>query len=163
MLILFRSEIMHLYCCCIIFTCYAMVIMIYMCKQLKIWRKSILLGTISANDGGPQVPRQKQTHYGKSKFITARANSSRQEQIVHGKSKLPTARANSWRQEQIFTHGKSKFITAKNKNKKTGQRFGQRFLIFASNSCKKYMMGALNYLWIDSIYFPTFINCNFLS
>jgi hypothetical protein len=25
------------------------------------------------------------------------------------------------------------------------------------------MMGALNYLWIDSIYFPTFINCNFLS
>jgi hypothetical protein len=96
--------------------------------------------------GGPQVPRQKQIHHGKSKFITARANSSRQEQIIHGKSKLPTARANSSRQEQIFTHGKSKFITAKNKNKKTGQRFGQRFLIFASNSCKKYMMGALNYL-----------------
>jgi hypothetical protein len=50
--------------------------------------------------------------HGKSKFITARANSSRQEQIRHGKSKLPTARANYPRQEQI-THGKSKFITAK--------------------------------------------------
>jgi hypothetical protein len=49
--------------------------------------------------------------HGKNKFITARANSSRQEQIIHGKSKLLTARANSSRQ---------------NKNKKTGQRFGQR-------------------------------------
>jgi hypothetical protein len=58
------------------------------------------------------VPRQEQIHHGKSKFITARANSSRQEQIHHGKSKLLTARTNYSRQ---------------NKNQITGQRFGQRF------------------------------------
>jgi hypothetical protein len=49
--------------------------------------------------------------HGKSKFITAKANSSRQKQITHGKSKLLTARANYTRQ---------------NKNQITGQRFGQR-------------------------------------
>jgi hypothetical protein len=57
--------------------------------------------------GGPYVPRQEQIHHGKSKFITAKANSSRQKQIHHGKSKLLTARANYSRQEQI-THGKTK-------------------------------------------------------
>ena len=47
--------------------------------------------------------------HGKSKFITAKANSSRQEQIRHGKSKLSTARANCPGQEQIH-HGKSKYL-----------------------------------------------------
>jgi hypothetical protein len=49
---------------------------------------------------------------GKSKFITAKANSSRQEQIHHSKRKLSTARANWPWQEQI-THGKSKLPTAR--------------------------------------------------
>jgi hypothetical protein len=53
--------------------------------------------------------------HGKSKFITAKANSSRQKQIHHGKSKFITARANYSRQEQI-THGKSKLLTAKQKS-----------------------------------------------
>jgi hypothetical protein len=47
--------------------------------------------------------------HGKSKLITAKANSSRQEQIRHGKSKLSTARANCPRQEQIHD-GKSKYL-----------------------------------------------------
>jgi recombination DNA repair RAD52 pathway protein len=50
--------------------------------------------------------------YGKSKFITARANSARKEQIHHGKSKFNTARANSSRQEKIH-HGKSKLPTTR--------------------------------------------------
>jgi hypothetical protein len=52
------------------------------------------------------VPRQEQIHHGKSKFITAKANSSRQKQIHHGKSKLVTAKQNHI----------------------TGQRFCQRLL-----------------------------------
>jgi hypothetical protein len=87
------------------------------------------------------VPRQEQIHHGKSKFITAKANSSRQKQIHH-------ARANSSRQEQI-THGKSKLVTARanysrqNKNQITGQRFGQRLLhlpLYNFMLCKHYSL-----------------------
>jgi hypothetical protein len=70
------------------------------------------------------VPRQKQIHHGKSKFITARANSSRQEQIHHGKSKLPTARANYSRQ---------------NKNQITGQRL-RHFSLYNFMLCKHYSL-----------------------
>jgi hypothetical protein len=38
------------------------------------------------------MPRQKQIHHGKSKFVTARANYPRQEQIAHGKSEFITAK-----------------------------------------------------------------------
>jgi hypothetical protein len=86
--------------------------------------------------------------HGKSKFITAKANSSRQKQIHHGKSKFITARANYSRQEQI-TNGKSKLLTARanysrqNKNQITGQRFGQRLLHLPLHNfmlCKHYSL-----------------------
>jgi hypothetical protein len=46
--------------------------------------------------------------------------------MCHGKSKFITAKANSSRQKQIH-HGKSKLVTAK-QNHITGQRFCQRLL-----------------------------------
>jgi hypothetical protein len=53
----------------------------------------------TSNYGGPQVSRQEQEAHGKSKKLTATAESSRQEREAHGKSRKLTARAESSRQE----------------------------------------------------------------